>query len=158
MTNAKPHSIDEKFWAIGKWEIFHNLSYGCPWTIDFAKLFVWSYLDNARDNWLISRPNYFIFFLITMSFLTSFLNNYLFFLQLHFFPLSLNIYLWRKVVCLFCFVCTSEIHQTGMLQIAYLVSFESSQWGGVHRLGFMAFGLAVQKFLNIEWFLHWKLN
>jgi hypothetical protein len=22
----------------------------------------------------------------------------------------------------------------------------------------MMFGLAVQKFLNIEWFLHWKLN
>jgi hypothetical protein len=28
----------------------------------------------------------------------------------------------------------------------------------VHWLGFMAFGLAVQKFLNIEWFFHWKLN
>jgi hypothetical protein len=24
--------------------------------------------------------------------------------------------------------------------------------------GSMMFGLAVQKFLNIEWFLHWKLN
>ncbi len=44
---------------------------------------------------------------------------------------------------LFCFVCTYEIHQTGMLQIAFLVSLESSQGGGVHRLGFMAFGLAV---------------
>ncbi len=29
---------------------------------------------------------------------------------------------------------------------------------GVHGLGSMTFGLAVQKFLNIEWFLHWKLN
>jgi hypothetical protein len=37
-----------------------------------------------------------------------------------------------------------------MLQIMFLVSLESSQGGGVHQLGFMAFGLAVQKFLNIE--------
>jgi hypothetical protein len=58
---------------------------------------------------------------------------------------------------LFCFVCTDEIHRIGMLQIAFLVSLESS-WGGVHRLGFIVFGLVVQKFLNIEWFLHWKLN
>jgi hypothetical protein len=33
-----------------------------------------------------------------------------------------------------------------MLQIMFLVSLESSQGGGVHQLGFMAFGLAVQKF------------
>jgi hypothetical protein len=37
-----------------------------------------------------------------------------------------------------------------MLQIAFLVSLESSRGGGVYRLGFMAFGLAVEKFLNIE--------
>jgi hypothetical protein len=48
-----------------------------------------------------------------------------------------------KFVCLFCFVFTYEIHQTGMLQIAFLVSLESFQGGGVHRLGFMAIGLAV---------------
>jgi hypothetical protein len=36
-----------------------------------------------------------------------------------------------------------------MLYIAFLVSLESSQGGGVHWLGFMVFGL-VQKFLNIE--------
>jgi hypothetical protein len=41
-----------------------------------------------------------------------------------------------------------------MLQIVFLVSLESSQGGGVHGLGFMAFGLAKQKFLNIEWFFH----
>jgi hypothetical protein len=42
-----------------------------------------------------------------------------------------------------------------MLQIAFLVSSESSQGGGeVHRLGFMVFGLAVEKFLNIEGFFH----
>jgi len=38
-----------------------------------------------------------------------------------------------------------------MLQIVFLVSLTSSpRGGGVHALGFMAFGLAVQKFLNIE--------
>jgi hypothetical protein len=68
------------------------------------------------------------------------------------------IYLWKKVVCLFCFVCTNEIHRTKMLQIVFLVSLESSQWGGVHHLGFMAFGLVVQKLLNIKWFFCWKLN
>ncbi len=73
------------------------------------------------------------------------------------------VYVWRKVVCLYCFVlfclvCNYEIHQTGMLQIVILVSLESSQPGGVHQLGSMTFGLAVGKFLNIEWFLHRKLN
>jgi hypothetical protein len=51
---------------------------------------------------------------------------------------------------LFVLFCTYEIHQTEMLQIAFLVSLESSQGGGVHWLGSMSFGLAVQKFLNIE--------
>jgi hypothetical protein len=36
-----------------------------------------------------------------------------------------------------------------MLQIVFLLSLESSQQGEVHGLGSMAFGLAVQKFLNI---------
>jgi hypothetical protein len=67
---------------------------------------------------------------------------------------SLPIYLWRKVVCF----CSYEIHWTRMLQIVFLVSLESSWQGGVHGIGSMTFGLAVQKFLNIEWFLHWKLN
>jgi hypothetical protein len=31
-------------------------------------------------------------------------------------------------------------------------------WGGVHGLGSVMFGLVVQKFLNIEWFLYWKFN
>ncbi len=31
---------------------------------------------------------------------------------------------------LFCFVCTYEIHRTGVLQIVFLVSLESSQQGG----------------------------
>jgi hypothetical protein len=55
---------------------------------------------------------------------------------------------------MFVLVCTNEIHQTRMLEIVFLVSLDSSQAGGVHRLGFMAFGLAVQKFLNIERFFH----
>jgi hypothetical protein len=37
-----------------------------------------------------------------------------------------------------------------MLQMAFLVSLESSRGGGMHQLGSMAFGLVVQKFLNIE--------
>jgi len=37
-----------------------------------------------------------------------------------------------------------------MLQIVFLVSLESSQQGGVHGLGSMVFGLAVQMFLIIE--------
>jgi hypothetical protein len=32
----------------------------------------------------------------------------------------------------------------------FLVSLESSQQGGVHGLGSMTFGLAAQKFFNIE--------
>jgi hypothetical protein len=46
--------------------------------------------------------------------------------------------------------CSYEIHRTGMLQIVFLVSRESSRRGGVHGLGSTTFGLAVQKFLNIE--------
>jgi hypothetical protein len=49
---------------------------------------------------------------------------------------------------LFCFVCTYEIHQTGMLQIGVLVSLESFQWEGVHGLGSMLFGLAWAKVLE----------
>jgi hypothetical protein len=67
------------------------------------------------------------------------------------------IYVWRKVVC-FVLFCNYEIHWTGMLLIMFLVSLESSRWGGVHGFGSMMFGLAVQKFLNIEWFLYWELN
>jgi hypothetical protein len=51
---------------------------------------------------------------------------------------------------LFVLFCTYEIHRTRMLQIAFLVSLESSQGGGLDQLGLMAFGLAVEKFLNIE--------
>ncbi len=33
------------------------------------------------------------------------------------------IYLWKNVVCLFCFVCTNEIHWTRMLQIVFFNFF-----------------------------------
>jgi hypothetical protein len=48
--------------------------------------------------------------------------------------------------------------RTGMLQIMFVLSLESSWQGGVHGLGFMRFILAVLKFLNSEWFLHWKFK
>jgi len=50
----------------------------------------------------------------------------------------------------FVLFCSYEIHRTGMLQIMFLVSLESSRRGGVHGLGSMMFGLEVQKFLKIE--------
>jgi hypothetical protein len=37
-----------------------------------------------------------------------------------------------------------------MLHITFLISLDSSQRGEVHHFGFMAFGLAREKFLNIE--------
>jgi hypothetical protein len=42
---------------------------------------------------------------------------------------------------LFVLFYSDEIHQTRMLQIEFLVSLESSRGGGLHGLGFMAFGL-----------------
>jgi len=86
-----------------------------------------------------------------------------------------HIYLWRKIGCLFCFVCTYEIHRMRMLQIVFLVSLESSCKEGCRMLqivflvslessckegciglGPWHWGLVMQKLLNIEWFLHWK--
>jgi hypothetical protein len=69
-------------------------------------------------------------------------------------------YLLTGPACLWCCIlfCSYEIHCTEMLQIVFLVSLESSWWGGVNGLGSMTFGLVVQKFLTIERFLHWKLN
>jgi hypothetical protein len=37
-----------------------------------------------------------------------------------------------------------------MLHVTFFVSLESSEGGRVHQLGSMMFGLAMQKFLNIE--------
>jgi hypothetical protein len=48
----------------------------------------------------------------------------------------------------FVLFCSYEIHRTRMLRIVFLVSLESSRWGGVHGLGSITFGLAVQKVLE----------
>jgi hypothetical protein len=65
---------------------------------------------------------------------------------------------WNLQLAIIIQGCSYEIHPTGMLQIVFLLSSESSRRGGVHGLGSMMFGLVVQKLLNIEYFLHWKLN
>jgi len=67
-----------------------------------------------------------------------------------------HFYLWRKVICFvsFCFV----ISQTMMLHVTLLVSLESSQRVGVHRLGLRLLGAMVWKLLIIEPFFKWKLN
>jgi hypothetical protein len=59
----------------------------------------------------------------------------------------ISIYEGRLFVC---FVCTDEIHGTGMLRILFLlVSLESSGGrGGVHPLGFMVFGTCSAKVLE----------
>jgi hypothetical protein len=69
-------------------------------------------------------------------------------------------YLWRKVVCLFVFFShTYEIHQTGMLQIVFLVYLESSQGEGVHWLGSR---VCLDLWCKSSWILNdffpWKLN
>jgi hypothetical protein len=59
-----------------------------------------------------------------------------------------SIYPWRKKVVCFVLFCSYEIHWTGMLQIVFLVSLESSWRGGVHGLSSITFGLVVQKVLE----------
>ncbi len=49
---------------------------------------------------------------------------------------------------LFVLFCTDEIHWTGMLQIEILVSLESSEGEGVHRLGSMVFWTCSAKVLE----------
>jgi hypothetical protein len=65
---------------------------------------------------------------------------------------SISRYLWRKVVCLFCFVCTYEIHRTGILQITFLVFLESSCGEGVHWLCSMMLGLVLQSSWILNYF------
>ncbi len=51
--------------------------------------------------------------------------------------------------------CSYEIHRTGLLQNVFLMSLgEALDKEGWHGLGSVMFGLVVQKFLNIENFLH----
>ncbi len=56
--------------------------------------------------------------------------------------------------------CIYEIHWTGMLQIVFLVSLESFWRGGVHGLGSMTFGLAMQMLFEYStiFSLKMKLN
>jgi hypothetical protein len=53
---------------------------------------------------------------------------------------------------LFCFVVMRST-EPGSFRSCSWCLLESSWWGGVHGLGSMACGLAVQKCLNIEWFI-----
>jgi hypothetical protein len=71
---------------------------------------------------------------------------------------------------LFVLFCSYEIHRTGMFQMVFLVSLESSRRGAVHGLGSTTFGLAGQKFfeywtisslkikLNLSWQVHRNWN
>jgi hypothetical protein len=52
-------------------------------------------------------------------------------------------------VCFVLFVPMKSI-ELGCFKLCFLISLESSQQGGVHHLGFMVFGLVVQKLLNIK--------
>jgi hypothetical protein len=61
-------------------------------------------------------------------------------------PVHLSIYEGKYFVLF----CSCKIHQTGMLQMVFLLSLESSQPREAYGLGSMTFRLAVQKFLNIE--------
>jgi hypothetical protein len=51
---------------------------------------------------------------------------------------------------LFCFVVMRSTKPGCFASDRVLDALESSQQGGVHGLGSMTFGLAVQKFVNIE--------
>ncbi len=57
---------------------------------------------------------------------------------------------------LFVLFCTYEIYRTRMLQIVFLVSLESSQGGGVHRLGSMMFAKVLKYWMTFS--LKIKLN
>jgi hypothetical protein len=64
----------------------------------------------------------------------------------------------EEVVCLFVLFCIDEIHQTRMLQIVFLMSLESCQWGRGAWAWLMMFRLVMQKLLNLKWFFHGRLH
>jgi len=68
------------------------------------------------------------------------------------------VYLWNKVVCLFFIVLYlwDPPNQDASDHILGLFGKLSRRRGA--SIGFMVVGLVVQKFLNIEWFLHCKLH
>ncbi len=53
---------DKKFWQIGIWVIFWNLSYGPPWRIPHTFPIIWSSLDISNNkswnNYLISKSKF----------------------------------------------------------------------------------------------------
>jgi hypothetical protein len=65
-------------------------------------------------------------------------------------------YLWRKVDC-FVLFCNYKMHQTGMLQIMFGVSLQSSRWGGVHR-HLMFVWTCSAKVLEFEYWMISSLN
>jgi hypothetical protein len=92
----------------------------------------------SRHNWHLALQQYFShpWFLISC------------------FPRPRPIYLWRKVVCF----AVMRSNEPECFRLCYWCLGKAVDGGEVHGLGSMMYGLAVQKFLNIEWILHWKLN
>jgi hypothetical protein len=66
-----------------------------------------------------------------------------------------NIHLWSKVGCLFCLYLWDPPNKEASDSVLGLFGKLSTSRGAWARS--MTFGLAVQKFLSIEWLLHWKL-
>jgi hypothetical protein len=67
-------------------------------------------------------------------------------------------YLSMKESSLFCFVVMRSTKPRCFRSCSWCLWKKTSWQGGVHGLGSMMVGLVVQKFLNVEWFFHWKLN
>jgi hypothetical protein len=97
---------------------FKNRLYGPPWRISKAFPIIWSsldnYKDNSKNNYFISKSNYFISFLIITSFfspnsylhpyhyLTFFLDNYL---TLFYYSPT---WIWKgRLTCVFSCPCCS---------------------------------------------------
>jgi uncharacterized membrane protein len=58
--------------------------------------------DNSKDNYLISKFNYLIFNLITISFFTNFCNNFFFLVIISFLFLTHQHYMEKQInMCLF---------------------------------------------------------
>jgi hypothetical protein len=68
-----------------------------------------------------------------------------------------KLYLSMKEGSLFCFVVMRST-EPGCFRSCSLCRWKALNEDGCVVLVSMTFGLVVQKFLNIGWFLHWKLN
>jgi hypothetical protein len=75
-----------------------------------------------------------------------------------------NILSIGKATCLWCLVfvsCSFVVMRStkpGCLRSHSWCLWKALDKEGCMGFGSMTFGLVVQKFLNIEWFFHWKLN